>query len=109
MADLQPSETVRVENCGYGTPAFDWSRACDQLAAGRRHVIAVPYFLGTVGPGGVPHAAGVGAMWHDGDLYFTSGPGTAKARNLAANPACTISARLDDLDLTLTGRAARVT
>jgi hypothetical protein len=66
-------------------------------------------FLGTVQPGGRPHAAGIGAVWHDGDPCFTSGPGTCKARNLASNPACTISVKLPDTDLTLDGEAARVT
>ncbi len=48
-------------------------------------------------------------MEHDGDLYFTSGPGTRKARNLASNPARTISVKLAGMDLTLDGAAARVT
>jgi hypothetical protein len=68
----------------------------------------VTHFLGTLHPDGRPHAAGVGAIWLDGDLYFTSGPGTRKSRNLAANPLCTISARLDGIDLVLEGSAARV-
>ena len=38
-----------------------------------------------------------------GDLYFTSGPGTRKARNLVANPACTLSVSLDGIDLVLEG------
>jgi hypothetical protein len=65
----------------------------------------VGFFLGTVRPDGRPHAAGIGAVWHDGDLYFTSGPGTRKARNLASNPACTISVELPGMDLTLEGDA----
>ncbi|MEU4548539.1 pyridoxamine 5'-phosphate oxidase family protein [Nonomuraea dietziae] len=48
-------------------------------------------------------------MWLDDDLYFTSGPGTRKSRNLAANPACTVSVRLEGLDLVLDGEATRVT
>jgi hypothetical protein len=50
----------------------------------------------------------MGAVWHDGDLCFTRGPGTRKARNLASNPACTISVKLRH-DLTPDGEAARVT
>jgi len=42
----------------------------------------------------------------DGDA---SGPGTRKARNLAYNPACTISVKLPGIDLTLDGTATRVT
>ncbi|WP_435827754.1 pyridoxamine 5'-phosphate oxidase family protein [Nonomuraea dietziae] len=56
-----------------------------------------------------PHSAGIGALWLDDDLYFTSGPGTRKSRNLAANPACTVSVRLEGLDLVLDGEATRVT
>jgi hypothetical protein len=63
--------------------------------------------LGTIGPGGRPHAAGIGAIWLDGDLYFTSGPGTRKARNLAVNAACTISVRAEGIDLVFEGTAAR--
>ena len=67
----------------------------------------LPSYLGTVRPDGRPHATGVGVRWHDGDLYFLSGPGARKSRNLAANPACTIAMRLPDgLDLVLEGDAA---
>ncbi len=38
-----------------------------------------------------------------------SGPRTRKSRNLAANPACTISGRLPGVDVVLEGRAERVT
>jgi hypothetical protein len=37
----------------------------------------------------------------DGALYFTSGPGTLKSRNLAGNPACSVSVRLCGIDLVL--------
>ena len=56
-----------------------------------------------------PHAAGIGALWRDGDIYFTSEPGTRKSRNLAANPACTIAAGLATIDIVLEGAAVRVT
>jgi hypothetical protein len=64
---------------------------------------------GELRPDGRPHAAGIGALWFDGDLYFTSSPQARKARNLATNPACTISARLEGIDIVLEGEAARVT
>jgi len=53
--------------------------------------------------------AGDGAQWLDGNLYFTSSPAARKARDLAANPRCTISVRLPGIDLVLDGSAARVT
>jgi hypothetical protein len=67
------------------------------------------FFVATVRPNGRPHSAGVGAVWVDDALYFTSGPGTLKSRNLALNPACSVSVRLRGIDLVLEGEAHRVT
>ena len=106
MTERAPVETTNLDR--YGFPALPWSRPRDLLAAGPPRP-DVPFFLGTVRPGGRPHAAGIGALWHEGDLYFTSGPGARKARNLAANPACTIAVRLEGIDLVLEGEATRVT
>ena len=103
MTDRQPSEVTNLDR--YGDPALPWSRAHDLLASGPKGPLA-GFFLGTVRPDGRPHAAGIAAVWHDGDLYFTSGPRTRKARNLASNPACTIAVKLPGLDLTLDGTAA---
>jgi hypothetical protein len=64
-----------------------------------------PTYLGTVRPNGLPHATGVGARWYDGDMYFTSGRGSRKSRNLAANPACTLAMHVRDYDLVLEGEA----
>ena len=105
MTSAEPIEVTNLDR--YGFPALPWSRPRDLLAAGSPQP-GTPFFLGTSRPDGRPHAAGIGALWLDGDLYFTSGPGTRKARNLAANPACTISVRLEGIDLVLEGKAARV-
>jgi hypothetical protein len=106
MRDREPVETTNLDI--YGNEALPWSRARDALAsAGAAETDR--FFLGTVGPDGRPHAAGVGALWHDGDFYIVSGPGTRKSRNLASNPACTIAAALSGIDLTFEGEAARVT
>ena len=106
MNDPEPVDVTNLDR--YGNPVLPWSRPHDQLAA-RTPRPDTPFFLGTCRPDGRPHAAGIGAVWCAGTLYFTSGPGTRKARNLAANPACTISARLVDIDLVLDGEAHRVT
>jgi hypothetical protein len=105
MTNRVPIQITNLD--AYGNPALPWSRPCDLLAdSAKAHT---SFFLGTVRPGGRPHAAGVGALWHDGDLYIVSGPHTRKSRNLAANPACTISVKLEGIDLTLEGEATRVT
>jgi Pyridoxamine 5'-phosphate oxidase len=105
MTELTPSGTTNLSR--YGDAALDWSRARDALAAVPTPDIT--YFLGTCRPDGTPHAAGVGAMWLAGDLYFTSSRAARKARDLAVNPRCTISGRLPGIDLVLDGTAAGVT
>ena len=47
--------------------------------------------------------------WYDGDLYFTSGDGTRKSRDLAGNPVGTISVSLTGIDLVFEGGVSRVT
>jgi hypothetical protein len=110
MADLSPNETTNLDR--YGNPPLPWSRPHDILAAppksdmpGGDH----PSFLGTVRPDGRPHAAGIGARWYDGDLYFTSGDGTRKSHNLEDNPVCTISMSLEGIDLVVESEVTRVT
>jgi hypothetical protein len=105
MTDLTPTETTNLDR--YGDPTLDWARAKAALEQG-----ATPettYFLGTCRPDGTPHAAGIGAQWMDGDLYFTSNPTTRKSRDLAVNARCTISVRLPGIDLVLDGEAHRTT
>ena len=65
------------------------SRGAARASCSRARSASPPCFLGTVRPDGRPHAAAVGGAFHDGDLYFQCGPDTRKARNVAANPACT--------------------
>ena len=105
MTGREPVDVTNLDR--YGSAALPWSRPRDLLAASP-HGPDVPFFLATCRPDGRPHTAGIGA-WHQSDLYFTSSPGTRKSRNLAANSACTISTRLEGIDLVLDGTATRVT
>ena len=104
--DREPSEVTNLD-C-YGNAALPWSRARDILVATPSQP-GTTFILGTSRPDGRPHAASVGVFWHDGDLYFTSGLGTRKSRNLAANPASTVSVGLTGIDLVLEGDATIVT
>ncbi len=104
MTDLTPAETTNLDR--YGSEALEWARAHAALSGQSEDVT---YFLGTARPDGSPHAAGIGAQWMDGDLYFPSNPNTRKSRDLAANPRCTLSVRLPGIDLVLDGTAVRVT
>ena len=106
MTDRTPIETANLDI--YGNAELPWSRPRDVLD-GIDPAATITWFLGTVRPDGRPHAAGVGAIWFDGDLFFVSGPRTRKSRDIAANPACTVSVSLDGIDLVFEGEAERVT
>lgn len=105
MTDREPIEVKNLDI--YGHPALLWSRPHDLLTSNPPP--DATYFLGTVQPDGIPHAAGVGAVWFDGDFYFVSSPNARKARGLAANPACTLSVKLEGIDLVLEGEANCIT
>jgi hypothetical protein len=107
MTDFM-SEPISTRNLDrYGSAELLWSRPRDILAADTPGV-DLTFFIGTVRPDGRPHSAGVGAIWVDDALYFVGGPGTRRSRNLAANPACSVSVRLRGIDLVLEGEAHRV-
>jgi hypothetical protein len=76
MTDRHPTRTRNLDR--YGNPEVPWNRAHDLLESGPHGPVA-GYFLATVSPDGQPHTTGVGVVWHDGDLYFTSGPDTRKS------------------------------
>lgn len=105
MTDRLPIDTRNLDI--YGNAPLPWSRPYDLLTAAI--FFGRPAFLGTVRQDGIPHAAAVATLWVDGDIYFTSGPGTRKSRNLATNPACTISASLETIDMVFEGVAVKVT
>jgi hypothetical protein len=102
----EPISTRNLDR--YGSAELPWSGPRDILVSDTPEA-DLTFFVATVRPSGRPHSAGVGAMWVDGVLYFVSGPGTRKSRNLAVNPACSISVRLRGIDLVLEGEAHRVT
>jgi Pyridoxamine 5'-phosphate oxidase len=102
----EPISTRNLDR--YGSAELPWSRPRDILASDTPGA-DLTFFVATVRPDGRPHSAGVGAVWVDGALYFVSGPGTLKSRNLAVNPVCSVSVRLRGIDLVLEGEAHRVT
>ena len=106
MTAREPMKTKNLDI--YGDKALPWSRASDVLD-GLDPSAMITWFLGTAGTTGRPHAAGVGAMWVDGGLYFTSGDETKKSKDLVANPHASISVSLEGIDLVFEGPVERVT
>jgi nitroimidazol reductase NimA-like FMN-containing flavoprotein (pyridoxamine 5'-phosphate oxidase superfamily) len=90
----------------YGLDPIPWSQALEALEAGNQR--NETSFLATTRPDGRPHLAGVGAVWDQGKVYFVSGGGTRKSRNVAQNPRCSIAMSLPGIDLVVEGVAERV-
>jgi PPOX class probable F420-dependent enzyme len=95
---------------GYGLVAekegeglLPWSWAVDRLTAARN------YFIATTRPDGRPHVMVVWGLWLDDAFYFSTGRGSRKARNLAANPACVICPEDGEEAVLVEGTAAELT
>jgi general stress protein 26 len=105
------AEEVSAEIHGFSEPdatPTPWAAAVEHLRT------ADTYWLSTVRPDGRPHVTPLIAVWHADALWFTTGPGERKARNLAENPACVLTTGSSDLvegalDIVLEGRAEQVT
>ncbi|MGW7313753.1 pyridoxamine 5'-phosphate oxidase family protein [Streptomyces sp. NPDC054854] len=86
--------------------ATEWSQAQRQMAA------AEIFWLSTVRPDGRLHVTPVIAAWHDGVLYFSTGPGEQKAKNLAHDGHCALTtggnSLTEGLDLVVEGTAEPV-
>lgn len=109
MADREPvSAHPMLEDPS--TPAADWledaSKPADWVAA--RSIVEktrATYWLATVRRDGSPHVMPILAVWVDGSLFFCTGGGTVKAKNLAREPRCAITVEQEPLDLVLEGIA----
>jgi nitroimidazol reductase NimA-like FMN-containing flavoprotein (pyridoxamine 5'-phosphate oxidase superfamily) len=69
------------------------------------------YWLSTVRPDGRPHVTPLLAIWLDGAVYFCTGSGERKAKNLAVNRYCILTTgrnTLDGIDIVVEGEAAEV-
>jgi PPOX class probable F420-dependent enzyme len=85
------------------TNAIAWETVIERLTA------AHTYWLATVRSDGPPHVMPVWAAWLDGGLWFSTSGTSAKGRNLAREPRCTLA--LDDagMQVVVEGTSRRVT
>ncbi len=85
----------------------DWGEAERQLRA------AEVFWITTVRPDGRLHVTPLIAAWHEGALYFSTGSGEQKAKNLAGNPHCALTtghnSLSEGLDIVIEGTAEQVT
>ena len=87
MTDPAPG---RPHMPGYGIAddtdgALPWNWARERLESSRN------YWVATTRPGGRPHLMPVWGVWMDDLLYFSTAITSTKARNMLANPECSIS------------------
>jgi PPOX class probable F420-dependent enzyme len=68
-----------------GTGLLPWSWAHERLTA------AHDYWLATTRPDGRPHLMPVWAVWNGESLWFSSARESRKAKNLRAQPRCSIA------------------
>jgi nitroimidazol reductase NimA-like FMN-containing flavoprotein (pyridoxamine 5'-phosphate oxidase superfamily) len=88
---------------GRSTP---WATALGQLEK------AEVFWLSTVRADGRPHVTPLVAVWLDGALYFCTGEGEQKERNIQRNPHCILTTGCNNfregLDLVIEGDAVQV-
>ena len=98
---------------GYGAPIIPWEKVQKRL---QQRITQAPKtggpdrhtaWLATTNPDGKPYVMPVG-MFVDDSFYFTSGPETRKAKNIARNPSSVITIATQDFDLVIEGPARRI-
>jgi general stress protein 26 len=74
--------------------------------AERRLTESPNYWLATaVEADGAPHLMPVWGVWHEGELWFSSGGRSRKVRNLKARPRCTVSTQDAENPVVVSGLA----
>ena len=86
-----------------GTGLLPWAWAVERLE--RSH----DYWVATVRPDGRPHVMPVWGVWLQDSVWFSSSRESRKARNLAANPSCTITTDNPYEPVVVEGAAVQVT
>lgn len=92
-----------VQPAAAGRGLLPWSWAEQRLLGSH------DFWLATVSPDGAPHLMPVWAVWDSGQLWFSSSNGSRKARNLSAQPRCSLSTDNPLEPVVVQGRARRVT
>ncbi|MFF2653505.1 pyridoxamine 5'-phosphate oxidase family protein [Streptomyces sp. NPDC058045] len=104
--DARYSSALNPRPGAENATATEWAVAEGELAR------AEIFWLSTVRSDGRLHVTPVIAAWHDGHLFFSTGPGEQKARNLAGDAHCALTtgrnSLAEGLDLVIEGTAARV-
>jgi hypothetical protein len=99
----------------YNLPTLRWEPIAARLdqgftgAPGTGGPNRFSWWMATINADGSVLLNSVGALWAEGAIWFTSGPKSQKARNLARDPRCTFAMSAEDFDVAIKGRSERVT
>ena len=95
---------------GYGIlPADQGSGLIPWAEAERRLTASHDYWVATARPDGAPHVMPVWGVWLDDRVWFSSALSSRKARNLAADPRCTVTTDDARDPVVVDGTAERLT
>ncbi|MFL5732665.1 MAG: pyridoxamine 5'-phosphate oxidase family protein [Chloroflexia bacterium] len=101
----EPTAELHSQFSSEGAAPTAWGRARELLEE------AKIYWVTTVRPDGRPHVTPLLCVWLDSALYFTTGPGERKAKNLTQNRHCIITTGcnvLEGFDVVVEGEAVEV-
>lgn len=104
MASINKNPVAEAMESVMETTAKPWAEI-DELWSSAEGT----HWLATVNPDGRPHVVPVGAVYMDGAMYFTTGQGTRKEKNVMQNPHCVLTISAPGFDLIFEGDAARTT
>lgn len=105
LADKEPVTELHPQFSSDGATATPWTEAVALLEK------ADIYWLSTVRPDGRPHVTPLLAVWLEGAVYFCTGPGERKAKNLTHNPHCVVTTGcnvLEGIDVVVEGKAVQM-
>jgi general stress protein 26 len=85
-----------------GVGLLPWSYVSEQMTSARN------YWVATTRPDGRPHTMPVWGIWFEETFYFSTGPDSRKARNLAKNSNLVVHLESGDETVILEGVAERI-
>lgn len=106
MAVVEPVTKLDSRYSSEGAAMTPWFDARDSLDEARI------FWLATVRPDGRPHVTPLFSVWVENTLYFSTGEGERKAKNLAGNTHCVILTgrnTIDGLNVIVEGEAVQIT
>lgn len=95
MPAREPVAELDARFSSEGAAPTEWSAARECLED------AEVYWLSTVRPDGRPHVTALISVWLEDALYFCTGPGERKVKNLEQNPHCILTTGCNSLDIGL--------